>query len=578
MSVIGLVSPSKGQKFATTKRTNSLGWATSDCHRCSSLGRHCNRQRPRCSACLADGIICAGYVQQLDWDRAKSRKGKSARNEKTRKLDLSKSVEAIAQLPQPTEFTFVDQNTVPDRSRKKSVDQSSPSKPTTPSTYDAIETGRRDSASTTYELSSKESPSPWPVSRTASPVSVNDVLQYNFSISPKVYRLPGDLEDSLSFYHECFSYTTLTFPVHINPWQSATLHINDNIPCVQYAAVALAQRQQSHLNGRHENLSVLRLKDRALSIFGTHLNDVSLESAVSTSLLLLALDYIESGYSNWVVHLRGAYRILESHGGIMVAKERPNLRSQIAQLLWYDVAAALLSRCGPAFPRTYIEQLMSWQSEDEWSMLALNGLPDDMFYDMYDLSVAATHPELLTPSQIPSFQSKIATTFIQTHGNEYFYAMSESWKLGLLLYCARVFPSAATQSLSSNPEPANPSPDSPLSIDMDPNIWGNPHELAVRILEHVQSLPPHSSLQKQCLMPIMLAGCEVRPDEPELRQVVVDYGERWKQKTGFWLWNSGSEFLGSVWAANEHALMAGQPSVSWTEVFPPSADYGFLFG
>ncbi|KEF54567.1 uncharacterized protein A1O9_09009 [Exophiala aquamarina CBS 119918] len=578
MSVTGPVSPSRGQKFATTKRTNSLGWATSDCHRCSSLSRHCNRQRPRCSACLADGIICAGYVQQLNWEGSKSRKGKSARNERTKKLDLSKSVEAIAQLPRPTEFTFVAQSTVSDRSRKKSFDQPSPSKPTTPLAFEVIDTVLRDSSSTTYELSSKDSSSPWPVSRTASPVSVNDVLQLNFSISPKVYRLPGDLEDSLSFYHECFSYTTLTFPVHINPWQSAILHINDNIPCVQYAAVALAQRQQAHLSGQHENLSVLRLKDRALSIFGTHLNDVSLESAVSTALLLLALDYIESGYSNWIVHLQGAYRILESHGGIIMAKDRANLRSQIAQLLWYDVVAALLSRCGPAFPRSYLDQLMSWQSEAEWSMLALNGLPDDMFCDMYDLAAAATHPETVTLSERSSFQTKIATTFIETHGNEYFYAMSESWKLGLLLYCARVFPFSETQSVSSNAKPAISNPSSLLSIDMDPNSWANPHELAIRILEHVQSLPPHSSLQKQCLMPIMLAGCEIRPDERELRQVVVDYGERWKRKTGFWLWNSGSEFLGSVWAANEQALMTGRPSVSWTEVFPPSADYGFLFG
>lgn len=578
MSVTGPVSPSKGQKYATSKRTNSLGWATSDCHRCSSLGRHCNRQRPRCSACLADGIICAGYVQQLDWERGKSRKGKAARKASTKKLDLSKSVEAIAQLPQPTEFTFVDQSKLPERTRKKSLDQPSPSKPTTPLTLDTIETGRRDSTSTTYELSSRGSASPWPLSGTGTPLSVNDVQQYNFSISPKVYRLPGDLEDSLSFYHECFSYTTLTFPVHINPWQSAILHINDSIPCVQYAAVALAQRQQAHLNGRHENLAVLRLKDRALSIFGTHLNDVSLESGVSTALLLLALDYVESGFSNWAVHLRGAYKILEANGGIVLAKQRPNLRSQVAQLLWYDVAAALLSRCGPVFPRTYLEQLMAWQSEDEWSMLALNGLPDDMFYDMYDLAAAAPHPEELASAAISTFQSKIATTVIQTHGNEYFYAMSESWKLGLLLYCARVFPAAGTQNPSRRTRPDGPSPNSVLDLSIDPSLWGNPHELAVRILEHVQSLPPHSSLQKQCLLPIMLAGCEVRPDEPELKQVVVDYGERWKAKTGFWLWNSGSEFLGSVWAVNEQALINGQPSVSWTEVFPPSAEYGFLFG
>lgn len=578
MSVTDPVSPSKTQKHATGKRTNSLGWATSDCHRCSSLRRHCNRQRPRCSACLSDGIICAGYVQQLDWERGKSRKGKSVRRGAIKKLDVFKSVEAIAQLPQPTEFTFVDQTQSPGRSRKKSLDQSASTKPTTPVSFDSIEIERRDSTSTTYESSSRESSSPWAISRAATPNIFDHVHNYSFSISPKIYRHPGDLEDSLSFYHECFSHTTLTFPVNVNPWQSAIQHVNDSIPCVQYVAVALAQRQQAHLNGRHGNLSVLRLKDRALSIFGTHLNDISPESGVSTALLLLALDYVESGYSNWPVHLRGAYKILEAHGGITLAKDRSDLRSQVAQLLWYDVTAAMLSRCGPIFPRSYIDQLMLWQSEDEWSILALNGLPDDMFSNMHDLATAAMHPETHTAAAVFDFQTKIASTVIQTHGNDYFYAMTESWKLGLLLYCSRVFPLGEIQTLPGPAEPIDLTSPSWSNLSIDPSLWGNSHELAVRILEHVQSLPPHSALQKQCLMPIMLAGCEVRPDEPELRQVVIDYGERWKQKTGFWLWNSGSEFLGSVWAVNEQGFASGRPSVSWTEVFPPSADYGFLFG
>ncbi|KAK5058839.1 hypothetical protein LTR84_011103 [Exophiala bonariae] len=558
MSVTGPVSPPKPQKHAT--------------------GRHCNRQRPRCSACLAEGIICDGYVQQLDWERGKSRKGKSVRKSGVRKLDVSKSVEAIAQLPQPTEFTFVHQSQSPGRPRKKSVDQSATVKSTTPAISDTTENERRDSFSTPYELSSRDSASPWMISRTGSPVILDHVQQYNFSISPKVYRHAGDLEDSLSFYHECFSHTTLTFPVNINPWQAAIKHINDSIPCVQYVAVALAQRQQAHLNGRKGSLSVLRLKDRALSIFGTHITDVSLEAGVSTALLLLALDYVESGYANWAVHLRGAYRILESHGGIHLAKDRPSLRSQVAQLLWYDITAAMLSRCGPVFPRSYLDQLMGWQSEDEWSMLALNGLPDDMFSIMHDLATAAMHPDTVTAAEVFEFQIKIATTVIQTHGNEYFHAMSESWKLGLLLYVSRVFSNTATHNLYDHLESSDMDDGSFSNLSIEPSVWGNSHELAVRILDHVQSLPPHSALQKQCLMPIMLAGCEVRPDEPDLRQIVVDYGERWKQKTGFWLWNSGSEFLGSIWAINEQGFATGQPSVSWTEVFPPSADYGFLFG
>lgn len=51
-------------KSQTTHRTNSLGWAKSDCHTCQSTSRLCDRRRPRCDTCTAQGIICGGYVQK----------------------------------------------------------------------------------------------------------------------------------------------------------------------------------------------------------------------------------------------------------------------------------------------------------------------------------------------------------------------------------------------------------------------------------------------------------------------------------------------------------------------------------
>ncbi|CAG8105377.1 unnamed protein product [Penicillium nalgiovense] len=50
------------------KRTNSLGFAQTDCHTCASLGEKCDRRRPRCSTCLGQGRRCGGFAMPLSWD------------------------------------------------------------------------------------------------------------------------------------------------------------------------------------------------------------------------------------------------------------------------------------------------------------------------------------------------------------------------------------------------------------------------------------------------------------------------------------------------------------------------------
>lgn len=51
-----------------SKRTNSLAFASVDCHTCSIRGNKCDRRRPQCSPCLSKGIKCAGFVTPLTWD------------------------------------------------------------------------------------------------------------------------------------------------------------------------------------------------------------------------------------------------------------------------------------------------------------------------------------------------------------------------------------------------------------------------------------------------------------------------------------------------------------------------------
>ncbi|EHY55014.1 hypothetical protein ABEF92_003230 [Exophiala dermatitidis] len=613
---------SSRKRSITGKRTNSLGWAKSDCHTCSSLGRHCDRRRPRCSACLNDGVICAGYVQQLDWERATRRLKKSrAKNSRTHTkpepnssaTEATAPLQCSARLPTPSSFVFVEQH-VPASRAVKRASRNSARSPKTPSATDAK--SRSSSISTAMSIPTPPSPSwAYDPNTPASPfcssllpttsVTVNTRLDhYNrsvfcTSIPPQIGRHPDDFEYALAFYDSFFSYITLTYAVPVNPWQAALAHMKDDIPCVRDAAVALSRRQQAHLRSRPEGLSVLQLKTRALSVFATHLTDIPLESGISTSLLLIALDYTESGVSNWTIHLRGAFRILESNGGIRVAESRPHLRSQIAMLIWYDVTAALISRCGPVFPRSYLEALMLWQSESEWSILALNGLPDEMFLDMHQLAVAAARPETFSPEKISELECRIWNAQIIMHEDEQLALMSRAWRAALLLYIARVFPRPDAQPCSS------------LELNSPTTPALNPHDLALEVLRTTEAIPAHSNYQKQCFMPVMLSACELTSADVQQRKFVLDFGERWKRRTGIWIFNAGLEFMAGVWERNqyikstprhrcsidqmgtdglndadndlEHSVDASQTleesiEVPWTEVFPRGVEHGFLFG
>lgn len=50
------------------KRTNSLAFASVDCHTCLVNGAKCDRKRPQCATCISKEIRCAGFATPLSWD------------------------------------------------------------------------------------------------------------------------------------------------------------------------------------------------------------------------------------------------------------------------------------------------------------------------------------------------------------------------------------------------------------------------------------------------------------------------------------------------------------------------------
>jgi hypothetical protein len=484
----------------------------------------------------------------------------------------------------PATFTFVDPNESQKRPRRRSRTNSKSSQSTfsAPSPLEILVT---ESAHGDASVSPASPCSNWSVSTPGTPRFSIGSQKIEPVLYPPIGQQPGDVGYALAFFHSCFAYTTLTFDVNVNPWRACLPSIHEDLPCVRYAAVALSQRQQAHFSGKPEGVSILKLKAKALSLFASNLNHLSFECGLSTALLLIALDYAETGVSNWTVHLRGACRILESHGGIRLAESRPNLRVQIAMLIWYDVNAALISRCGPVFPRTYLDALMAWQEDDEWSILALNGLPDGMFLDMYDVAVAASQLETLDSPTVDSLRAKFLGAQINPGAGKSQVLMSQVWRLALVLYCSRVFsPPSTPSSVALQVIKDEEGIDAGLTVDDLADPQPEPHALAVQILELVSAIPSHSNFQKQCLMPTILAGCEMSATDLAHRKIAVEYSERWKQKTGIWIFDSGLEFMRTVWARND-VEFAGKTEdecqgvhVPWTEVFLPSAGHGFLFG
>ena len=389
-------------------------------------------------------------------------------------------------------------------------------------------------------------------------------------LSPRVRFNVSDVELALSCFHSCFAYTTITYDVKVNPWNACLPSIHEDVPCARYAAIALAQRQQGHLQQKPEGTSILRLKSKALSLFASKLEDLSFEGGLSTALLLIALDYAESGVSNWIIHLQGAYRILESHGGIALAESRPNVRAQLAMLLWYDVSAALLSRCGPVFPRSYVQALMEWQDDREWSMLALNGLPDGMFLDMHELAQTAALRKNTDFENVDAVIDRISAVKILPGVDRHQASMCHVWKLFLLLYCARVFPRSSRLS---------PAVEETVESHHEDT---NPHSLGMKILGIVAEIPDDSNYQKQCLLPIIVAACEISAASLPYRKIALRYAEVWKERSGMWVFKSCLQFMGGVWARNDTHSVGGevddtsQQWVPWTEVYLPSAGHGFL--
>jgi hypothetical protein len=371
-----------------------------------------------------------------------------------------------------------------------------------------------------------------------------------YARQPEYFQLSSSALEQLAFFTWTFSPVTLTYDIKANPWQACIPQI-EQAPFLLDAVRALVIRHRSHLEDTCESIAVLELKDKALNSFAQSIRTVPLEVGISVSLILIGIDYAESAFGNWLVHLQGVHEMIEAAGGVRLGNDDMHLRAQIAQLIWYDTIIALLSRRDPVFPREYIEHILSWTNDSQWSLLALNGFPDAAFLYMYDIAEAAAHAPSLSDGYVAALEMKLWLARFETEqgsADKDISALADCWRLGLLLYCTRVFHDGETSRREAR-------------------------VLAEEIMWLVYEIPPESNAQKQALFPLFLAASEM--DSFRFRRIAIEFCERWKRRSGLWLNQTARELLETVWAAVDENP---EKNIWWGDLVNPSPGFGFLFG
>jgi hypothetical protein len=98
----------------------------------------------------------------------------------------------------------------------------------------------------------------------------------------------------------------------------------------------------------------------------------------------------------------------------------------------------------------------------------------------------------------------------------------EAWRHGLLIYIERVLKWNRKEEIS-------------LMVQF----------LARKTLDHVRCCRRESTMQKRLLLPMFLAGCEVKDEW--LRKESIEYCEWWEKKTGCDMFPTASNLMQIVW-------------------------------
>lgn len=219
----------------------------------------------------------------------------------------------------------------------------------------------------------------------------------------------------------------------------------------------------------------------------------------------------------------------------------------------WDATLALISRQSPIMDQTYLDFLVRWEEQDEWSFFDLTGCPRELLVHLFELAELAKQCEIalfmkwltfdMTPikrieneligwkndadSPLSGNNSKLTEedAIKQLDEQQDRYHCAEAWRYALLLYLEYIFKcDRKRRSISVN-------------------------RLVRKTIDHIRCCRRTSQTQKQLLIPVFLAGSET--SDEDMRHFVKEYCAYWGEKSRYSMFNSVPVLFDEIWASGK---------------------------
>ncbi|KAK2756180.1 hypothetical protein FQN54_005588 [Arachnomyces sp. PD_36] len=366
----------------------------------------------------------------------------------------------------------------------------------------------------------------------------------------------NDHDNLLQMYDVEFCVLPLTSDITVNPFRCQP-QTSQGSRLLFHSILALCCQHLDRLTGSY---SAEAVKHRSKA---AQLLELAVQNEEGTNkfhllepiLIMFTLDCTLSAIGTWSTHLTRAHSVLQACGG-PDALSNPRVRSQVAMLAWWDTTLALISRQGPIMSQTYLDFLIRWEKEDEWSFFDLTGCPRELIMHLFELADLARQKEIassmrwlnldMTPiieaeREITAWVNGFAPlshtlddsneddepTESQFDDQQDRYHCAEAWRYALLLYIQRIF--------KCNDHRQRP----PRSI----------RRLLRLTVDHIRCVRRTSQIQKQLLLPIFLAGSEA--SDADTHEFVKEYCRYWAEKTRYEMFSSVPVLLQEIWDSGE---------------------------
>jgi hypothetical protein len=202
----------------------------------------------------------------------------------------------------------------------------------------------------------------------------------------------------------------------------------------------------------------------------------------------------------------------------------------------------------------YLDFLVRWERQDEWSFFDLTGCPRELLVHLFHLAELAKQSEIalsmkwLTFNMTPVTQiereliewtndadstlSENHHSYLtdddaikQLHEQQDRYHCAEAWRYALLLYIESIF--------------KNDHKRRSLTV----------HRLVRKTIDHIRCCRRMSQTQKQLLVPVFLAGSET--SDEDMRNFVTDYCAYWGEKSRYSMFTSVPVLFEEIWATGQ---------------------------